>query len=63
MSCCLLSIEKITKKSFINQYKKCYKKYLLLEISILETSAFIEMVYWIIAYCFVPLPEVNSLGL
>lgn len=38
------------------------KKYLHLDISALETVLFIALIVWIIAGCFVPLPEVNSLG-
>jgi len=38
------------------------KKYLHLEISAFEAILFIGLICWIIAGCFVPLPEVNSLG-
>jgi hypothetical protein len=38
-------------------------KYLSLEISDGETIAFIILMCWIIASCFVSLPEVNSLGM
>jgi hypothetical protein len=38
------------------------KKYLSLEMSKSETIAFVVIMIWIIASCFVPLPEVNSLG-
>jgi len=38
------------------------KKYLRLELSKTETIVFIVLLGWIIASCFVPLPEVNSLG-
>lgn len=38
------------------------KKYLHLEVSKTETIIFIAILGWIIASCFVPLPEVNSLG-
>jgi hypothetical protein len=38
------------------------KKFLQLEISTAETIAFIAILCWIAASCFVPLPEVNSLG-
>lgn len=38
------------------------KKYLSLEMSKAETIAFAIIMIWIIASCFVPLPEVNSLG-
>jgi hypothetical protein len=38
------------------------KKALHLEISKKELIAFIVLVAWIVASCFVPLPEVNSLG-
>ena len=33
-----------------------------LEISRTETIVFILLMCWILASCFVPLPEVNSLG-
>jgi hypothetical protein len=39
------------------------KKYLSLHISKGETIAFIVLMAWIIASIFVPLPEVNSLGM
>jgi len=38
------------------------KKFLQLEISTTETIAFIAILCWIAASCFVPLPDVNSLG-
>jgi hypothetical protein len=38
------------------------KKYLRLELSKTETIVFIVLLSWIIASCFIPLPEVNSLG-
>ncbi|HRI23145.1 MAG TPA: hypothetical protein PLZ45_00660 [Ferruginibacter sp.] len=38
------------------------KKFLQLRISTTETILFIALVCWIVASCFVPLPEVNSLG-
>ncbi len=38
------------------------KKRLQLEISTTETIVFILFVCWVIASCFVPLPEVSSLG-
>lgn len=38
------------------------KKYLQLELTTGETIAAIAILVWIIASCFVPLPEVNSLG-
>lgn len=38
------------------------KKNLQLEISTTEAVVFILFVCWVIASCFVPLPEVNSLG-
>jgi hypothetical protein len=38
------------------------KKYLQLEISTSETIAFVAILCWIVASCFVPLPEVSSLG-
>jgi hypothetical protein len=38
------------------------KKFLQIEITPLETIAFIAILCWIAASCFVPLPEVNSLG-
>jgi len=38
------------------------KKDIPLEISRTEAVIFILLVGWIIASCFVPLPEVNSLG-
>ena len=39
------------------------KKNLQLEISRTETVIFVLFVCWIVASCFVPLPEVNSLGM
>jgi hypothetical protein len=38
------------------------KKYLQLEISTTEAIVFIAIIGWIVASCFVPLPDVNSLG-
>jgi hypothetical protein len=38
------------------------KKYLQLEISKAEAIVFIAILCWIAASCFIPLPEVNSLG-
>ncbi|MCX6313151.1 MAG: hypothetical protein NTX08_00285 [Sphingobacteriales bacterium] len=38
------------------------KKDIPLEISKTEAIVFILLLCWIIASCFVPLPEVNSLG-
>jgi hypothetical protein len=38
------------------------KKNIPLEISKTEAIVFILLLCWIIASCFVPLPEVNSLG-
>jgi len=38
------------------------KNILRLQLSTAETIAFIAIMCWIIASCFVPLPEVNSLG-
>ena len=38
------------------------KKYLHLEISKAEAIAFIAILGWIVASCFVQLPDVNSLG-
>ncbi|MEP7236415.1 MAG: hypothetical protein ABI685_01060 [Ferruginibacter sp.] len=38
------------------------KKFLHLEISTSETIAFIAIICWIVASCFVHLPDVNSLG-
>lgn len=38
------------------------KKILRLEISLTETIIFLALVGWIVASCFVDLPEVNSLG-
>ncbi len=38
------------------------KKYLHLELSLGETIAFAAILCWIVASCFVPLPEVSSLG-
>jgi len=38
------------------------KKILRLEISKTETILFVALLTWIIVSCFVPLPEVNSLG-
>jgi len=38
------------------------KKALRLEISTTEAIVFLAIIGWIIASCFVPLPEVNSLG-
>lgn len=38
------------------------KKFLQIEISKAETITFIVILGWIIASCFVPLPEINSLG-
>jgi hypothetical protein len=38
------------------------KKFLRLEISKAEAIAFIAIVCWIAASCFVKLPEINSLG-
>ena len=39
------------------------KKYLSLQMSKWETIAFVILIIWITASCFVPLPEVNSLGM
>jgi len=38
------------------------KQYLSLQISKSETIMFVLLLCWIIASCFVPIPEVNSLG-
>ncbi|MEO6252821.1 MAG: hypothetical protein ABIO79_05930 [Ferruginibacter sp.] len=38
------------------------KKFLQIEISKTEAIAFIAILCWIVASCFVPLPDVNSLG-
>ena len=38
------------------------KKFLQIEISKAEAITFIIIVCWIVASCFVPLPEVSSLG-
>jgi len=38
------------------------KKFLQIEISKAEAITFIAIVCWIVASCFIPLPEVNSLG-
>lgn len=38
------------------------KKYLQIELTVAETLGFIAIVCWITASCFVPLPDVNSLG-
>jgi hypothetical protein len=38
------------------------KKILRLEISKTETLLFVVLLAWIVASCFIPLPEVNSLG-
>ena len=38
------------------------KKHIPLEISRTETVIFVLLVCWILASCFVPLPEVTSLG-
>lgn len=38
------------------------KKYLQIEISKAEALALIAIISWIVASCFVDLPEVNSLG-
>ena len=38
------------------------KKQLHLEMSRTETIIFVLLVCWIAASCFIPLPEVNSLG-
>lgn len=38
------------------------KKHLRLEISKAEAIVFIVIICWITASCFVPLPDVNSLG-
>lgn len=38
------------------------KKQIPLELSRTEALIFIMLVCWIAASCFVPLPEVNSLG-
>lgn len=38
------------------------KQYLSLQISKTETIVFVLLLCWIIASCFVPIPEVNSLG-
>lgn len=38
------------------------KKYLRLEISKMEALTFVAVLCWIIASCFVNLPEINSLG-
>ncbi len=38
------------------------KKFLRLEITTLEAIIFIALIGWIVASCFVKLPEVNSLG-
>lgn len=39
------------------------KKMLRLEISKTETILFLALVSWIVASCFVKLPDVNSLGM
>jgi hypothetical protein len=39
------------------------KKYFEIELSKTELFAFILIVGWIVASVFVPLPEVNSLGM
>jgi hypothetical protein len=39
------------------------KKYLSIELSKGETIALIAIMTWIVASFFVPLPEVNSLGM
>jgi hypothetical protein len=39
------------------------KKNIPLELSRTETIVFILLIGWIIASCFVPLPDVNSLGM
>lgn len=39
------------------------KKMLRLEISVTETIIILALVGWIVASCFVELPEVNSLGM
>jgi hypothetical protein len=38
------------------------KKFLHLELSVTEAIAFIAIICWIVASCFVELPEINSLG-
>jgi hypothetical protein len=38
------------------------KKLLQIEMTKAETIAFIAIISWIVAGCFVQLPEVNSLG-
>jgi hypothetical protein len=38
------------------------KKFLRLQISTAETIAFIAIICWIAASCFVKLPDVSSLG-
>lgn len=38
------------------------KQYLSLQISKTEAFVFVLLLCWIIASCFVPIPEVNSLG-
>lgn len=38
------------------------KKYLRLELSVGEAIAFIAILAWITASCFVKLPDINSLG-
>ena len=39
------------------------KQSISLELTKTETIVFILLVGWIIASCFVPLPDVNSLGM
>ena len=39
------------------------KQFFSIEMSKGETIAFVALLAWIIASCFVPLPEVNSLGM
>ena len=52
----LRSFKQETNKNFI------MKQYLSIQMTKGETIAFILLLTWIIASCFVPLPEVNSLG-
>lgn len=39
------------------------KKTLPIEMTKTETVVFILLISWIVASCFVPLPDVNSLGI
>ncbi len=39
------------------------KQFLSIQMSKRETLAFVLLIVWIIASCFVPLPKVNSLGM